>query len=135
MRVGAHVAARPGSRFTLSVPLGFMTLVAQLDTTKSPAPVVALYNYLDASYMVAPTYMDVTSVKPAIQTGCTYNATTKAWAYPAAPESLVTWAKAQIAINNAFLANKSPSPPQQLAQIIALTNQQSRILLRRVGGR
>ena len=134
MRVGAHVAARPGSRFMLSVPLGFMTLVAQLDTTKSPAPVIAVYTYMDSSYMVAPTYMDVTSVTPRIQNGCTYDATKKVWAYPSAPEDMVVAVKAAIATNNAYLASKGGGK-LDTDQIAALSRQINRLWIRRIGGR
>ena len=64
-----------------------MPVIAQLDTSQTPAVVTALYNYLDTAYMVTPKWMDVTSITPAVQTGCTYNATTKAWAYPPHPEA------------------------------------------------
>ena len=86
--------------------------------------------------MVAPAYMDVTSVKPAIQNGCTYNATTKTWAYPSAPEDMVAAVKAAIATNNAFVALKSPTNPAQMeAQIRALSTQINRLWIRRIGGR
>ena len=85
--------------------------------------------------MVAPIWMDVTSITPRIQTGCTYNLTTKAWTYPGAPESLLAWAKMQLATNNAYAALKNPTAPQNEAQIQALTAQQTRILNRRIGGR
>ena len=111
-----------------------MTLVAQLDTTKSPAPVIAVYTYMDSSYMVAPAYMDVTSVKPAIQNGCTYDATKKVWAYPAHPEDMVAAVKAAVASNNAYLASKGGGK-LDTAQIAALTSQINRLWIRRIGGR
>jgi hypothetical protein len=111
-----------------------MTVIAQLDTAQTPPVVTALYNYLDPTYMVAPKWMDVTNIKPAVQTGCTYTAATQAWTYPAHPESLLTWAKAQLATNNIFLALVNPTPVQTEAQLIALTVQQTRILNRRIGG-
>ena len=111
-----------------------MTLIAQLDTTKTPAVVTALYNYLDSSYMVAPAWMDVTNVTPPIQNGCTYNATTKVWAYPAHPEDMVAAVKAAIAANNAYLAGNQNAALQK-TQIAALSSQINRLWIRRIGGR
>ena len=111
-----------------------MTLIAQVDTTKTPAVVVALYAYLDSSYMVAPTWMDVTSVTPPVQTGCTYNTTTKVWAYPAAPKSLLVWRRVSLR-STTRLSRTSPRVRRSSRADHRLTNQQTRILLRRIGGR
>lgn len=112
-----------------------MTMIAQLDTTKTPSPVVALYTYNDSSYMVAPKWMDVTNVKPPIQTGCAYNLTTKVWTYPPAPEDMLAAVKTAVATNNAYLAITNPTAPQNEAQIKALTAQCTRLFNRRIGGR
>ncbi len=123
------------SRLSLYVEgtLGGVTLIAQLDTTKSPALVIAMYTYLDSSYMVAPAYMDVTTVTPPIQNGCTYDTTKKVWAYPAHPEDMVAAVKAAIATNNAYLASNQNAALQK-TQIAALSTQINRLWIRRIGG-
>ena len=107
-------------------------VVAQLDTTQNPPVVVDVYNWVDTTYMAPPAWINITGVMPAVTPGCTYS--NGVWTYPAVPESMLTWAHAQIGANVKYIAIPSPNQAQQNIQLDALTAQMNRILIRRVGG-
>ena len=106
--------------------------MANLDTTKTPPVAVSIYPWIDTTYMTGPAWVNVTHVMPTVTNGCTYSG--GVWTYPAVPEDMVGVVRSAIATNNAFLALGNPTALQTENQVIAMTGQWTRWMLRRLGG-
>src|SRR5512142_1518574 len=101
-----------------------MTVIAQLDNSKSPAVVTTVYDYgsdTPPASLAPPDYVDVTDVNPRPAAGYTYDGQNFAPGVPqqqqANQQTIQGRAQAALAANATFLALAPPTNAQVLAQV------------------